>query len=285
MRNRLISFSHDRRGIAALEFALISSLILLPLSIGLVEILTLYRAEAKLSAFTTNVAQMVAYEAQGATGNTLLATTAAGITDNTLQNTSLQDVCQGAIAGLAPFPAGGMKLAIASVTLEANANALPAKSSTLGYTTGTPTFDVWETDFSISGNTCTPISGSNTYTAGTATTMTTPYIIGATDAEKLATSSPPSTSGQVPTSSTTSWPGMLAVPCDNAIIVKATMIYPGLVGLILPSRPTLSQTSFARWANTWSQAELQCNSGSGTGCDTQFIANQVCTSTNGNLLN
>jgi Flp pilus assembly protein TadG len=268
-------FSHDRRGIAAVEFALVVSIIMLPLFIGLVEILTLYRAEIKLSALTTNIAQMVAYEAESATGNTLLATTSSGITASTLQSTSLKDICTGAISGLGPFPGSGITIAIASVTLEANKNGLPTTSSV--YTTGAPAYDVWETDFSVSGGSCTTTSGTSTYTAGTASTMTGSATIGATNAELLATSSPPSTSGSLPAAGATSWPGMLAVPCDNAIIVQAKMTYPGMIGLILQSRPTLTQSSYARWANSWNQAELQCT---GTGCNTQFIATQLCTSSN-----
>lgn len=55
----------DRRGTAAVEFALIFGLFLLPLFIGLIEVVTLYRAQEKLNAFVSNLALMVSIETPG----------------------------------------------------------------------------------------------------------------------------------------------------------------------------------------------------------------------------
>ncbi len=253
---KLRGFFRDRRGVAALEFALLSTFVLLPLFLGLVEILTMLRAESKLTALTVDVAQMVSYEAQGATGITLLPTTAAG-------STSMQDICQGAITALYPFPAGTVILSIASVTVETNKNGLSSGTGNAPVYSASPTYDVWETDFKVTGSTCTTTSGTG---AGMSNTN-----IGTANAELLATTSPPSTTG------TTGYSGMLAVPCDNAIIVKASMTYPGIIGVVLRTRPVLSQTSFARWANSWTEAELQCT---GTGCATNYAATQICNATN-----
>ena len=258
---RLRGFARDRRGVAAVEFAILSSFILLPLFLGLIEILTLYRAEAKLTALTADIAEMVSYVASGPTGITSLPVPAA------TGAASLTDICQGAVSGLAPFPGSALTIAIASVTLEFNLNGLPAPVSpaTKPYYSSTPTYDEWEADFSVSNGTCTP----------TTPTGTGDGTIGHVNAELLATTSPPSTGG--PTGGSTTWTGMLAVPCDNAIIVKANMTYPGLIGVVLRTRPTLSQTSFSRWANTWTEAELQC---SGNYCATNYAATQVCNTTN-----
>lgn len=246
-------FSRDRRGIAAVEFAILSSAIMLPLFFGTVEVITLFRTEAKLTALTTDVALMVSYNATSINGITSLPVPASAGTP------SLQDICQGAIQGLAPIPPGGMTMAIASVTLESNSAGLPATSAV--HTT-TPAYDFWEADFTVSGSTCSPVTGST--------------VIGATTAESLVTTSPPATGG--PTGSSTAWNGMLAVPCDNAIIVRANTTYSGITGLVFKSRPVLSQTSYARWANTWNEAELQC---SGTGCTTAYAATTpICTTTN-----
>ncbi|MDD2795434.1 TadE/TadG family type IV pilus assembly protein [Acidocella sp.] len=242
----------DRRSVAAVEFALVVPFLLL-MFIGTIEVLTLYRTEAKLNALTANVAQMIAVQSQSTiTGVSLMSST--GTTQ-----ASLQDVCQGAILGLAPFPANGMNLSIASVTLESGPTGLPnpATSTAKAYST-TNTYDAWESDFTVSGNTCTP-STSN--------------LIGLANAEQLATTSPPSTTG---TSGTT---GMLGVPCDNALIVKATLTYPGILGIILTSRPSLTQMAFMRWRYAGTKAELQCPS-SDTGCTTSYVTTQLCNTSN-----
>ncbi|MDR3576204.1 MAG: pilus assembly protein [Anaerolineaceae bacterium] len=237
----------DRRGIAAVEFALVMP-ILLVLFIGTIEILTLYRAEAKLNALTINVAQMVAIQNQSTT-NGISTLPAAGT-----GQASLQNICQGAILGMAPFPAEGMILNIAGVTLESSPNGLP-KTST-AYSTAN-SYDVWENDFAVSGGSCTA--------------STNAAAIGASGAESAATTSPPSTTGAAGGIS-----GLLAVPCDNAIIVQASIIYPGILGIILQTRPTLTQWAYTRWRYAGTTTELQCS-----GCSlTSNAAKQVCNSSN-----
>ncbi|OYV33290.1 MAG: hypothetical protein B7Z81_11590, partial [Acidocella sp. 20-61-6] len=93
-----------RRSVAAVEFALIVP-VLLVMFIGTIELITLYRAEGKVNALAFNVAQMVSVEPSPTTLST------AG-------KTSINDICQGAILGLAPFPPNGVTLQIVSVTLE-----------------------------------------------------------------------------------------------------------------------------------------------------------------------
>ncbi len=242
----------DRRSVAAVEFALVVPLLLL-MFIGTIEVITLYRAEAKLNAMTINVAQMIAVQSQS-TVSGVSTIPSAGTTQASLQN-----VCQGAILGLAPFPADGMNLSIASVTLESGPTGLPnpATATAKAFSTSN-TYDAWESDFTVSGNSCTP-STSN--------------LIGLANAEQLATTSPPSTTG---TSGTT---GMLGVPCDNALIVKATLTYPGILGIILTSRPSLTQMAFMRWRYAGPQAELQCAS-SDSGCTTSYVTTQLCNTSN-----
>ncbi|HEY1857560.1 TadE/TadG family type IV pilus assembly protein [Acidocella sp.] len=239
----------DRRSIAAVEFALVMP-ILLVLFIGTIEILTLYRTEAKLNAMTINVAQMVAVQNQ-ATTNGISSVPATGTSEASLQN-----ICQGALLGLAPFPGSGMTLKIAGVTLESSPQGAPTTSK--AYSTGR-SYDVWEGDFSVSGSSCSATSSSST------------SAIGASNAETLATTSPPSTSGTVGTA------GLLAVPCDNAIIVQASLTYPGILGVILHSRPTFTQAAYTRWRYAGTQEELQC---SGTACFASNATTQVCNNTN-----
>lgn len=205
-----------RRAIAAVEFAIMAP-VLLVLVIGTVEILTLYRTEAKLNALTINVAQMVS-DAQEVAPTTTAAT-------STINYTALTDACKGAVAGLAPYPAGAMNVSVASLTLE---------------TTGPATYDFWEGDSTASGQGCN--------TGGT--------LIGQTAATALA-------------GSTTT--GMLQTPCDNIIIVRASITYPGLTGLILRSRPVLTQTAYTRWAYTSTSSELLCPS-----CTVANVSKPVC---------
>jgi Flp pilus assembly protein TadG len=245
----------DLRAVAALEFALVAPFLLL-LLIGVVELNTLYRTQAKLDMLAVNVAQMVGAES---TANT---TGVAIIDAQGTSFASMQDICQGAVAGMAPFPASGLVLKIASVTVESNKNGT-AKSTV---NTTTPSYDMWETDFTVSGNNCTPTTvNGQSGSAG----------IGVSGAERLATTSPPSTTGTSGTS------GLLAYPCDNAIIVQASMPYPGLIGLVLPSRPTLSQNIYTRWIYASPQTELQCST-SDTACYTSYAATQLCNATNTN---
>jgi Flp pilus assembly protein TadG len=219
-----------RRAVAAVEFALIIP-VLLVLFIGTIEILTLYRTEAKLNALAINVAQMVAV-----TQSVSLATASA--TAGTPTVTSLNDICEGAMAGLAPFPSAGLKIAVASVTLEPSA----ANSSSPA---ATPAYDEWEADSKMA-------------TSSTCSTATGTTILGGTGTApiQIATSNTVSTSGSVTTISS----GMLHEPCDNIIIVQASLTYPGLTGLILTgNRPVLTQTAYSRWTNASTLTQLLCS--------------------------
>jgi Flp pilus assembly protein TadG len=235
----------DRRGVAAVEFALLSTFIFVPLIIGLVEILTLFRSEAKLATMAADTAEMVSIEAQSTTNNVtnVLATSTAA--------TSLQDVCHGAVLGLQPLPATGMTLDIAGVTMESGPNGTTGKN----VNSAAVTYDVWEQDFTVSGTTCTPSGASG---------------IGASAAEAYATSSPPSLTGTPGTS------GLIEYPCDNAIVVQASMVYPGMIGLVLPSRPTLTQVSGTRWRYASPSGEIEC-----TACSLSTVQSpQLCNTTN-----
>jgi Flp pilus assembly protein TadG len=72
--------------------------------------------------------------------------------------------------------------------------------------------------------------------------------------------------------------GQLTNPQDNIIEVRGTLAYPGVVGLVLGTRPTLQQTAYARWryANNFpAPAELTC-----AGCTTPVpAAPQPCPAT------
>jgi Flp pilus assembly protein TadG len=218
-----------RRGIAAVEFALVAP-ILLVLFIGTIEVFTLYRTEAKLNTLAFNVAQMVAVEP------------ASVVASGTVQ-TSLNDICAGAVMGLAPFPSTLLTIDVASVTLEQGPNGLPAtNTSTSKAYNSSNMFDEWEADSAVvpGAVTCT--------TPGTNATA-----IGATNAESLATTMPPVTGA-----GTTGTAGQLEVPCDNMIIVKASITYSGLTGLILRGRPILTQTAFSRWNYGSETQQLNC---------------------------
>ncbi len=242
----------NRRATAAVEFALMAPFLLV-LFIGVIEIVTLYRTEAKLNTMVISVAQMVAIQNQTTTSGISI------IPSSGTNQSSLQDICQGAILGLAPFPPEGMTLAIAGVTLESGPTGLPnVNTATSKVYNATNTYDAWEGDLTVSGTTC-----------NTATTTS----IGLANAEKLATTSPPSTTGTSGTS------GLLGVPCDSAIIVKATLTYPGIMGIILTNRPTLTQTVYTRWRYASPQTELQCAS-TDTGCTTSYVTTQLCNSSN-----
>ncbi len=238
-----------------MEFAIILAFFLLPLFLGLIEIITIYRAEAKLNMLAINVAQMAAIESQATTtgtgGNDGVSTVAlSGAGSN-----SLQDICQGAVLGLAPFPANGMTLAIASITQEAGPNGQPTNSSAHA---ASASYDEWEGDFTVSGTHCTPVSG------GTGQ-------IGLSTAETMATTPPARSPGTT---------GLVVVPCDNAIIVRAQIAYPGIVGLILQNRPLLSQTVYTRWRYASTTTELQC----GNCTVINNAASQIC-NTNNNATN
>jgi Flp pilus assembly protein TadG len=241
-----------RRSVAAVEFALIVPVMLL-LFLGVVEIVTLYRTETKLNAMTITLAQMVAGESEASTSGVVTVTASSGSGALVLQN-----VCQGAILALAPFPPEGMTVKIASVTLESNANGTP---STASVHSTNPSYDMWETDFSVSGGNCNVTSSS------------TSAAIGYTGAVNLATTSPPSATG------TSGLSGLLVYPCDNAIIVNATLTYPGILGIVLQTRPALSQWAYTRWVYGGTQSELQCSS-SDSGCYVHYASTQTCNSSN-----
>ncbi len=139
MRRR--NFLHDRSGVAAVEFAIIFAFFLLPLFIGLIEVVTLYRAQEKLNAFVINLAMMVSVETPLPASNNIFTIPATGTSSNTLQ-----DACNGAVAGFAPYPANGLTVQIASVTMEASANGRPKPntSTSFVYYSGGPVYDQWE---------------------------------------------------------------------------------------------------------------------------------------------
>jgi Flp pilus assembly protein TadG len=238
--HKLFSDRLGRRGIAAVEFALIIP-VLLVLFIGTIEVLTLYRTEAKLNAVAINVAQMVAV-AQSVDPTTSSNTGTAPTV------TSLNDVCNGAIQGLAPFPSAGLKINIASVTLEPSA----ANANTPG------AFDEWEQDYTLkTSSTCQTASGT-AILSGTGTTA--PIAVA--------------------TSTSATNPDMLEEPCDNVIIVQASITYPGLTGLIVQSRPTLTQTAYNRWTNASTLTQLLCTKGA-SGCTlSPTTPHDFCNSTN-----
>jgi len=241
---------NDRRGVAAVEFAIVTSLFLLPLYLGMLEAVTIYHVQAKLSAVTGYMAQIVSLQSP-ATGltNGVYVIPALGTTSATLQ-----DACNGAIKSMAPYPVNGMGINVASVTQQSGPNGLPQSNTTV-YTTPA-TYDVWEQDFTVAGGSCVPGS--------TAT-------IGLANAITLATSSPAGLTN-TPASSV-----MVNFPCDNAIIVKATVLYPGPLGRILLTRPTLASTSYARWMFSAAQNELKAT---GSTVQTSYAGTQVCNSAN-----
>lgn len=200
-----------RRGVAAVEFAIVMPFVLV-LFIGTIEIATLYRTDAKLNAVAFNIAQMVSLTQSVSSG-----ASSTGIS-------SLNDICRGAVMGLAPFPASGMTVNIASITQE-NAAGNAAD------------YYEWESDSTVSAN------GTCSTPAGSATSI---LSGGGADAPlTIATASGSSS--------------MLATQCDNVIIAQVSLTYPGIMGVILTSRPTLTQTAYVRWANTTSTSQLECS--------------------------
>jgi Flp pilus assembly protein TadG len=240
-----------RRGIAAVEFALVVPVLLL-LFMGTVEMLTAYRTEAKLNAIAFNVAQMVSLAQSVSTANAPIANATAStpLTADSpiVQVVSLNDICRGAAMGLAPFPPGGMKLAIASVTQEQGPTAQPANGTNPAYAAST-TYDEWESDSTVASNgTCTTPSPSATTTI---------------------------LSGSPLATATTGASSMVVNPCDNVIIVQASVPYSGLIGLFFKNPITLTQTAYVRWAYTLPTTELQC-----TGCTLVSAPTQVCNANN-----
>jgi Flp pilus assembly protein TadG len=222
----------DNRGAAAVEFAIVFGLFLLPLFIGMIEITTLLRAQAKLNAFANDVALMISIESSSAVTNGVY-----NIPVTSTAATSLTDICNGAVAGFAPYPTGTMTLQIASVTEEAGSNGTPSTNTSTSFVhNGTSLYDQWEQDFTVSGGSC----------VAAATTG-----IGATNAVNLVTSNPPSTTGG-------GTGGLVQYPCDNGVVVTASVQYPGLLGLLINGRTTLKQSAYQRWRYTSPQSEMQC---------------------------
>jgi Flp pilus assembly protein TadG len=246
MRNLL----KDQRGLAAVEFALITSLFLLPLFLGMLEVVTLYHVQAKVAALAGYTAEMVSTESPGTASSGIYTLPATGTS-----STSLQDICNGALKSMAPYPVNNMTINIASVTQESGPAGLPTTNAKVH--TAAASYDVWEQDFTVSGTSC-----------NAASTLT----IGSANAISLATTNPPTTFTGGPSAL-----AMINVPCDNAIIVTATVPYPGPIGKILLTRPTLTATSYSRWGYDSTENELET---SGTSKPAVNAATQVCNSTN-----
>lgn len=203
-----------RRGIAAVEFALCAPMLLL-LVFGTLEILMLYRTEEKLNSLAGNFAQMVA--------NQEITTVSSGVasTHSPVPSTSsgtslpgLSDLCAGAVYGLQPFPANGLSIDVASVT-ETQA----AQAASQGVAAKAALYDEWEVDLNGS---CAPTGAQNIGVNGTTGALTVATGNGGTTA-------------------------LVQALGDNAIIVRATLQYPGLVGLFIPTARALTQTAIARW--------------------------------------
>ncbi|MDE8347416.1 MAG: pilus assembly protein [Acidocella sp.] len=238
----------SRRAVAAVEFAIIVPVLII-LFIGTIEVLTLYRTEAKLNAVAFNVAQTVSVAQSVGTANPPIANLPANTSFPEESVTSLNDLCQGAVLGMAPFPAGGMTLSIASITEEKSPQGVPTTAPV--YSANTTTYDKWEADSTVSA------SGTCSTKAGTA------LLSGTGPGAPIVIATPPAATSAI------------SVPCDNVIIVQASVVYAGLTGLIARSRPTLTQTSYVRWRYAAPTTELRC-----TGCTLQNATVQVCNQTN-----
>lgn len=233
-----------RRAIAAVEFALVMPFVLV-LFMGTIEISTLYRTSAKLNAVASNVARMVAL-----TASVQPTTSGTGVT-------SLTDICNGAVMGLAPFPAGKMTIRIASITEEAASN---GTANTKSYTSQATKYDEWEADTTVNSNgSCPgPTSGSDVLLTGSGSSAPINIVMSGTNS-------------------------MLNVPCDNAIIVQVSETYPGIVGVALPSAPVLTQTAYARWNTASATSELTCSSC--TMVPANQTSQQICNTNNNPLAN
>ena len=97
MKHHRPSITHDRRGLAALEFALIAP-VLFTLFLGTVEVSTLVRAKMKFGAVADSMASLVAL--QNPIG----------------QGTMISDFCTGEGYTLAPFSASTLSIRVDSVT-------------------------------------------------------------------------------------------------------------------------------------------------------------------------
>ncbi len=114
-------------------------------------------------------------------------------------------------------------------------------------------YDEWEVD--LNGN-CTPTGTQNIGVSGTAGALTLAVGSGSGNA-------------------------LVQAQGDNIIIVRATLQYPGIIGLLITSAQTLTQTALARWRYASAtnvtnitatpapsaSLELSCT---GTGCETNY---------------
>lgn len=113
-----------------------------------------------------------------------------------------------------------------------SANGLTIDIASVTTTTPGSAVIYWEQDFS--GASCTPVTSA---------------VIGGNSACGLATAN--GTGGMLPKTN-----GAVG---DNAIIVRATLTYPGLVGLWLNTSPTLTQQVLTRWAYASTTNSLTVN--------------------------
>jgi len=204
-----------QRGIAAVEFAICAPMLLL-LIFGTLEILMLYRTEEKLNSLAGNFAQMVANQeisTVNASGVTQTHSPVPSVTSGT-SPPGLSDLCAGAVYGLQPFPAAGLSIYVASVT-----ETTAAVAASQGVAAKAAGYDEWEVDL---GSNCAPTGAQNIGVNGTSGARTIAIGNGGTTA-------------------------LVKAVGDNVIIVRASLQYPGLIGLIITSNPTLNQTAIARW--------------------------------------
>jgi len=211
---RVASRRLGNRAIAAVEFAICAPMLLI-LFLGTIEILMLYRTEAKLDAFAGSFAQMVSLQEVATVSTAGVTQTHSPVpTANTGTTPGLTDLCAGAVYGLQPFPPNGLTVAVASVTETA-----AAQPASQGVAATPALYDEWEVDM----NSACATTGAQTIGA-----------TGSAGAVALATGSGAATS-------------MVQGLGDNIIIVRASLQYPGVIGLILSSAQTLTQTAIARW--------------------------------------
>lgn len=217
-RRRIFKRSRNRlglRGIAAVEFAICAPVLAL-LVLGTLEISMLYRTEEKLDTLAGNFAEMVASQeiaAVDASGITESHSPVPTVTDGTTPP-GLNDLCTGVVYGLQPFSAAGLSIDVASVT-----ETVAAQPAGQGVAAQPASYDEWEVDL---GADCSPVGTENI------------GLDGASGALTLATGNGGSTA-------------LVQTVGDNVIIVRATLQYPGLIGLFIPSARTLTQTAIARW--------------------------------------
>lgn len=203
------------RGIAAVEFAICVPMLLL-LLFGTLEIVMLYRTSQKLNTLTGNFAQMVANQevAEVSPAGITAAHSPVPSVTSGAHPPGLSDLCAGAVEGLQPLPPQGLTIDVASVTETAAAR--PAQSGTAAQPAS---YDEWEVDMDSS---CTPTGGQAIGLYGSSGALTRALGNGGSTA-------------------------LLQAQGDNVIIVRATLQYPGLAGLLIASAPLLTETAIARW--------------------------------------